>query len=225
MKRANLIIKNIEKKDVFKKAFTHVSFQNEKCLGLGQSYECLEFLGDSILNFHTSLFIYRNYPNFTEGQMSKLKQYIVKESSLEEVSKELNLSRFLKLSEAEKKNGGLEKTSILADIYESLIAAIYLEKGEKIVWDFLKNSLFKLIEGKEDLIWDYKTKLQEFCQSKKNNLMYSLIKTKADQYNDKIFVIEVNDKFGEIKEIGEGKTKKNAEQKAAFNAMKSLKLI
>ena len=225
MKRANTIIKGIEKSGNFKRAFIHTSFQNEKDLEATESYECLEFLGDSILNFHTSFFIYKNYPNFTEGQMSKLKQYIVKESSLEKVSRELNLSRFLKLSEAERKNGGMEKASILADIYESLIAAIYLEKGEKVVWNFLNNSLFKLVKGKEDLIWDYKTKLQEFCQSKKNSLIYNLIEAKLDFYNNKTFVVKVNDKFGEINEVGIGKTKKSAEQNAAFNAMKTLKLI
>lgn len=218
------IIKIISGTENFKKAFTHTSFQNERSLGQGKSYECLEFLGDSILNFHVSFFIYRNYPGFSEGQMSKLKQFMIKESSLEEVSKSLGLSKFLMLGEAEKRNGGLKKTSILADIFESLIGAIYLEKGELLVKEFLNETLFEWISGKEYVIWDYKTKLQEFCQSEKNSLTYTLIGT-SDVNCEREFTVEVRDSFKKLVERGKGKTKKSAEQEAAFKAMKALGLI
>lgn len=228
MKRVNKkgvrIISEISNTENFKKAFTHTSFQNEKNLGQGNSYECLEFLGDSILNFHVSLFIYNSYPKFTEGQMSKLKQFMIKESSLEEISKHLGLSKFLRLGEAEKRNGGLKKSSILADIFESLIGAIYLEKNESLVKEFLKCTLFDWISGKEHIIWDYKTKLQEFCQSEKNSLSYNLVETK-NLNGDKEFTVEVKDILGKVSEVGKGKTKKSAEQEAALKAMKVLGLI
>lgn len=222
MNQINKIIKSIEGTENFKKSFIHSSLQNE--LKLGHSYEALEFLGDSILNFHTTLFIYNKFPNFSEGQMSKLKQLMVKESTLAEVSKKISLYKFLKLGEGEKKNGGFEKNSILADIFESFLGALYLEKGNKVVHRFLNLTLFKWSRGKEAIIWDYKTKLQEFCQSERNSVSYNFISI-AEKRDKKEFIVEVNDLLGKINEKGEGKTKKKAEQQAAYNAMKKLNLI
>ncbi|WNE41873.1 MAG: Ribonuclease 3 [Mycoplasmataceae bacterium] len=222
MNQINDIVKSIENTGNFKKAFIHSSFQNE--LKLDFSYESLEFLGDSILNFHTTLFIYNKFPNFSEGQMSKLKQLMVKESTLAEISKKIFLSKYLKLGEGEKKNGGIEKVSILADIFESFLGALYLEKGDKVVYKFLSLTLFNWSQGKETMIWDYKTKLQEYCQSQKNSLCYNLLSVDEND-NKKQFLIEVRDSLGKINERGEGKTKKRAEQQAAYNAMKKLKII
>ncbi|WNE41332.1 MAG: Ribonuclease 3 [Mycoplasmataceae bacterium] len=218
----NEIVKSIESTDNFKNAFIHSSLQNEMKLKI--SYESLEFLGDSILNFHTTLFIYNKFPDFSEGQMSKLKQLMVKESTLAEISKKISLPKFLRLGEGEKKNGGFEKISILADIFESFLGALYLEKGDKIVYKFLNLTLFNWSKGKETVIWDYKTKLQEYCQSEKNSLFYNLISIN-EKKNKKEFLIEVKDLLGKINEKGEGKTKKKAEQNAAYNAMKRLNLI
>lgn len=222
MSQVKEIIKGIENTDNFKKAFVHVSFQNEAKLDF--SYETLEFLGDSILNFHTTLFIYNQFPDFSEGQMSKLKQLMIKESTLAEISKKISLAEFVKLGEGEKKNGGFEKTSILADIFESFLGALYLEKGSKAVYKFLNITLFSWSKGKEAIIWDYKTKLQEHCQSEKNQVCYSLVSVNGRK-EQKEFLISVKDVMGKINEVGSGKTKKKAEQEAAFNAMKKLGLI
>jgi ribonuclease III len=228
MNQIKKIIKSIENTENFKNAFIHVSFQNEvKKINVyesNNSYESLEFLGDSVLNFHTTLFVYNKFPTFSEGQMSKLKQLMIKESTLAEISKKISLSEFVKLGEGEKKNGGFDKISILADIFESFLGALYLEKGSKVVDKFLNITLFKWSRGKEEIIWDYKTKLQEYCQSEKNKVSYNII-SNNEKKKQKDFLVEIKDTMGKICEIGSGKTKKKAEQEAAYNAMKKLNLI
>ncbi len=141
MNRTRVIIESIRDTENFNKAFVHTSFQNE--MKLDFSYESLELLGDSVLNFYTTLFIYNKFPEFSEGQMSKLKQLMVMESTLAEISSRINLHHYLKLGEGEKKNGGITKTSILADIFESFIGALYLEKGGRVVFNFLNGTLFR----------------------------------------------------------------------------------
>src|SRR3954451_16783861 len=158
--KINEIISGIEKTKHFEQAFTHSSFCNENNLPFSASYENLEFFGDSILNFYASRHIFRLFPHFTEGQLSKLKQLMVKENTLAYLSKEIGLNRvdengkleYLKLGEGEIKNGGANKSSILADIFESFIAALYLERGGKIVYRFLNLTAFTWVEGKENTI-------------------------------------------------------------------------
>src|SRR4051812_13075528 len=147
-KKIDKIIFSIKETDHFKQALTHASYCNESNSGF--SYERLEFLGDEILNFYTSLFIYKNFPEFAEGKMSKLKQLMVQESTLTHLSREIGLNRmneegkleYLKLGEGEIKNQGANKSSILADIFESFVAALYLEKGGKTVYRFLSLTVF-----------------------------------------------------------------------------------
>src|SRR3954468_19205052 len=144
-KEIEKIINGIQETTVFQQAFTHSSFRNELNSDQVSDYETLEFLGDSILDMQVCLYIYHNYPTFSEGQMSKLKQLMVQESTLAHLSKEVGLNRvdengkleYLKLGEGETKNGGANKVSILADIFESFVAALYLEKGTNLVKKFL----------------------------------------------------------------------------------------
>ncbi|CAG8455049.1 21694_t:CDS:2 [Gigaspora margarita] len=212
MKRIREIIDSIKDTSHFQQAFTHISFQNES--GGLFSYETLEFLGDSVLGLATSLFLYRAFPHFSEGQLSKLKQLMVRESTLAYLSQKCGLADFLQLGAVEKDNRGAVKTSILADIFESFLAALYLEKGEEAVYEFL-------IKGKEDLIWDYKSRLQEFCQAQKNKVDYYLKETKKIS-DKKIFVMEVRDELDTICEVGCGSSKKEAEQQAARKAIHKL---
>ncbi|CAI2162227.1 12453_t:CDS:2 [Funneliformis geosporum] len=199
------IIESIRDSENFQKALTHVSYCNESDSAI--SYERLEFLGDEILNFHVALFIYHNFPNYAEGKMSKLQQLMVQESTLAELSREIGLNRtneegkleYLRLGEGEMKNQGANKTSILADIFESFIAALYLEK-------------------------DYKSLLQEYCQSQKNKVFYRLKKT-AKVENQKMFTMEVKDRLGTFLETGQGHSKKEAEQEAAARVIKNLGLV
>lgn len=133
IKAAKKIIANIKTTDRFCQALTHTSYLNEKNQVSLVSYETLEFLGDSILNFYTALFIYHDFPEYSEGQMSKLKQLMVQESTLAYLSKEIGLNEYLLLGVGEQKNQGSSKSSILADIFESFVAALYLEKGSQTV--------------------------------------------------------------------------------------------
>ena len=154
LKKIRKIIESIKDTDHFQQAFLHTSYLNElnlkKNINSEQnlenspktSYETLEFLGDSVLNFYTSLFIYQKFPKFSEGQMSKLKQLMVQESTLAHLSKEIGLGEFLQLGTGERKNHGADKESILADIFESFVAALYLEKGGKSVYRFLNLTIF-----------------------------------------------------------------------------------
>src|SRR5438034_9149268 len=98
--------------------------------------------------------------------MSKLKQLMVQESTLAYLSREIDLGNHLRLGEGERKNQGADKTSILADVFESFVAALYLEKGGKSVYRFLNLTLFTWVQGKENMVWDYNTQLQEYCQAR-----------------------------------------------------------
>ncbi|CAI2183022.1 6084_t:CDS:1, partial [Funneliformis geosporum] len=149
-KEIEKIINSIQETTTFQQAFTHSSFRNEFNEGAMADYETLEFLGDSILDAQVCLYIYRNYPTFSEGQMSKLKQLMVKESTLAYLSAKNGLAKFLRLGTGERKNHGAENERILSDIFESFIAALYLEKGGRAVKKFLNLTLFTWVKGREE---------------------------------------------------------------------------
>jgi ribonuclease-3 len=150
-KEVKKIVNSIQKTPLFQQAFTHVSLTNETQKKIS-NYETLEFLGDSILDMQACLYIYFNYPHYSEGQMSNLKKSMVREETLAKLSKELGFSSFLKLGTGEKKNQNQQKTSILADVFESFIAALYLEKGSAVVKKFLDLTLLEWIKGKEEFV-------------------------------------------------------------------------
>ncbi|CAH1755781.1 8022_t:CDS:2 [Entrophospora sp. SA101] len=201
------IITSIKETKHFCQAFIHSSFCHEKNLPASASYENLEFFGDSVLNFYTSQYIFLSFPHFTEGQLSKLKQLMVQESTLAHLSKEIGLNEFLQLGIGERKNHGMEKNSILADIFESFVAALYLEKGGKFVYRFLELTLFAWIK-------DYKSQLQEYCQAQKNEVSYQLKGIKKIDHQQ-LFIMEARDRLRTFCEKGTGKSKKEAEQEAA----------
>ena len=236
LKKIKRIIESIKETEHFKQAFIHTSYLNELNLRRKNnlelvsennvkisSYETLEFLGDSILNFYTSLFIYHQFPDYAEGQMSKLKQLMVQESTLAHLSREIGLGEFLQLGTGERNNRGAEKESILADVFESFVAALYLEKSGKMVQRFLNLTIFTWVKGKENMVWDYKSQLQEYCQAHKYIITYrqkKIIKPEKQQ----LFVMEVSDRLRTFCEQGIGKSKKEAEQEAASKVIKKLGL-
>ena len=233
LNKISKIIANVKDTNNFQQAFCHTSYLNELNLkktanseqnsenNLKFSYETLEFLGDSVLNFYTSLFIYQKFPKFSEGQMSKLKQLMVQESTLAHLSKEIGLGEFIQLGTGERKNHGADKESILADIFESFVAALYLEKGGKSVYRFLSLTIFVWIKGKENMIWDYKSQLQEYCQAQKNRVSYELKRTIRIGHQQS-FIMEVSDEQRTFRESGKGRSKKEAEQQAAAKVIKKL---
>lgn len=232
IKKAKEIVEKFKNESkYFEQAFTHTSYLNENNLEKSNSYETLEFLGDSILNFYVSLYIYIYSSKYSEGQMSKMKQLMVKQSTLSYLSLKIELGNYVKLGSGERKNKGANRDSILADIFESFLASVYLEKGGEEVWNFLSLTVFSWIKGKEKLIWDYKSQLQEYCQANKIKLYYDL-KSEIKKKQNSLFVIEVVLEFSEsldknlliYREKGTGSNKKEAEQKAASKIIKKLKI-
>lgn len=199
--------------DLLKMALTHSSYANENKV---QSYERLEFLGDSILSFIVSTHLYASSENIPEGEMSKLRAAIVCERSLDECAKKLNLGSYLILSKGEELTGGRTRVSILADVFEAILAAIYLDsnfiEAEKFVMSQLGNAIEKARKG-ISLYMDYKTELQEIAQGNGKKVEYKHIKEEGPAHN-KVFTVQVI-YDGEMISEDKGKSKKEAEQNAA----------
>lgn len=199
-------------------AITHSSYSNEssnKC----KNYERLEFLGDSVLSIITSDYIFRHCPEFPEGELTKLRASLVCEKTLCEFSKSIEVGKYLKLSKGEKKSGGAERISILADVFESIIAAIYLDGGLECARKFVLK--FIVPEIKDPHIRstrDYKTDLQEIVQKNPDDTIEYVLVGETGPDHNKMFNVEVlldNNVIGH----GTGKSKKEAEQKAAKEAL------
>lgn len=219
----NIFIKDLglfqENNPLLKQAFAHRSYTHEAG---GESNERLEFLGDSVLSLVISEYLYNNYPEKPEGDLSKWRAYLVSTDSLARLAKRLGLGRYLLLGVGEDKSGGRERRSILADALEALIAAIYLEYG----WDRAKTfvleqwqPLFALLE-KYALPVDPKTHLQEVLQAKGCVPRYKLVRAEGPDHN-RLYTMAVyngNALLGQ----GVGKSKKEAEQEAAEEALKEL---
>lgn len=198
-------------------AITHSSYANEH---KGESYERLEFLGDSILGYITAGYLYTNFPKLPEGQLTKNRASLVCEKSLFEFSKELGLGEFMLLSNGESRSGGRKRASILADMFESIIAAIYIDSKDieccrKFVEKFISKAAKNI--GKSSFK-DYKTTLQEIIQQNpEEKLSYKVVKETGPDHN-KHFQVEVMLNSNCIGKGG-GKSKKEAEQQSARVAL------
>ena len=206
-------------KELLKKALRHTSYANERKL---ESNEKLEFLGDSILEFLSSKYIYKNYIDLREGEMTKVRATVVCEKSLYKVAKLHNFSDFLYLGKSEQKTEGSKRPAILADSVEAVIAAIYidggLEEAEKFIIENLKDAILDATKHVGDI--DYKTVLQEKLQDHGEvNIEYKTIGESGPDHN-KMFVVnvEVNGKF---LAKGKGKSKKEAQMQAAKKALEN----
>ena len=213
-KNINYTFKN---KSLLKKALTHTSYAYENNV---ESNEKLEFLGDSILEFISSKYLFNNYKKLKEGEMTKVRAAVVCEKSLYKIAKEHNFSDFLYLGKSEILSGGRERKAILADAVEAVIAAIYLdsniESTEKFIIDNLKQPIE--IASKHVGMKDYKTVLQEKLQVNGDvNIKYTIINEEGPDH-DKIFTAKVECN-GRYLAQGKGKTKKAAEMEAAKLAL------
>ena len=186
--------KNIDYKfndiKLLKTALTHTSYAHER---KQESNEKLEFLGDAILEFIVSNYLYENYKNLKEGEMTKVRATVVCEKSLYEVAKMHNFSDFLYLGKSEESSNGRNKPAILADSVEAVIAAIYIDSGLEQAKKFIINNLRQAIEiaSKNVGVKDYKTVLQEKLQENGNvKIEYILLEAKGPDH-DKTFVVEV----------------------------------
>ena len=206
-------------KDLLKKALTHTSYAYEHKL---ESNEKLEFLGDSILEFVSSKYLFDKFSNLKEGEMTKVRATVVCEKSLYKIAKLHNFSDFLYLGKSEIVTGGKNRPAILADSVEAVIAAIYLDGGLEPVEKFIISNLSEEIELATKHVGDkdYKTVLQEKLQKHGEvKIEYEIIKEFGPDH-DKSFIAEVKCD-GKILATGEGKSKKEAQMQAAKKALEN----
>lgn len=208
---------------ILKQAMTHSSYSNENKQSRLESNERLEFLGDAVLEIVVSDFLYKNYVNRTEGDLTKMRASIVCEPTLSFCTKEIELGKYLFLGKGEDMTGGRERSSIVADAMEALIGGIYLDGGFANAKEFIYRFILTDIEHKQ-FFYDSKTILQEIVQSEfSEDLSYEIIKEEGPDHN-KYF--EVNALVGEkIVGCGKGRTKKAAEQMAAYEGIINLKKV
>ncbi len=201
-------------------ALTHSSYANERH-GEAQSYERQEFLGDSILGLVTAEFLFTHEPPLPEGRMTRMRAELVCEASLHKTALELGLGSYMRLGRGEEHTGGRERPSILADMVEAIIAAIYLDSGMDEARRFiLARVLRDAAFDDSHRSADYKTRLQELVQRKSNQVIaYDLVEETGPDH-DKTFTFEVLIN-GAVSGRGSGKTKKEAEQMAAARALES----
>ena len=205
--------------EIVKRAFTHSSYVNET--KKGEDYERLEFLGDKILDFIVSEYLYVN-DDYDEGKMTKLRSSYVCENALYTYAKKLGFPNYLRLGKGEELTGGRNKVSIVADIFESFLAAVFLTKGFDTVKDIVYDVVIPYIKEEKDLfLHDYKTILQEIVQTDKKSTVYEVIDEEGPS-NEKVFtcVVKVD---GITLGKGTSTSKKDAEQEAAKDALSKLK--
>lgn len=203
-------------------ALTHSSYANERHAPGVESYERLEFLGDSVLGLVTAEFLYAHSPTLPEGRMTRLRAELVCESSLHETALALSLGECMRLGRGEEMTGGRERVSILADMVEAIIAAIYLDGGMDEARKFIMAHVLadaQIDTGRPSA--DYKTALQEFVQRRGEvAIRYELLGESGPDHN-KTFTFSVS-VDGETVGKGSGRTKKEAEQMAARCALESM---
>ena len=207
---------NIKPNDInlYKTAFSHTSYTNENGK---ESYERLEFLGDAVLELLMSDYLYNNYKK-PEGEMTKLRAHYVCETALYEYAKKLELNKYLKLGKGEEETGGRTRKTIVSDIFESFLGAIYLDQGiDKARKFFLENVIPHIKNHEVDFFDDYKSKLQEYVQTDKKSLEYEIIKETGPSHNKEFTSIVKID--GIIYGTGTSHSKKSAEQEAAKDAL------
>lgn len=212
--------------NVLHQALTHTSFANEaKNTGITHN-ERLEFLGDAVLELVISEYLYSNFRHFTEGELTKARAHIVCEPTLAECANKLGLGDFLLLGKGEENSGGRHRASILADAFEAVIGAIYTASNFSSARNFILQNLKNILQavGSNGYMRDYKTMLQEHLQRSGEVKITYDVTSETGPDHDKTFEIAVtisNNVLG----LGTGKSKKEAEQSAAKQALIKLKVI
>lgn len=209
---------HFKNRKLLENALTHSSYANEVRNGL-TSNERLEFLGDSVLSIIVSDYIYREFPKMPEGELTRLRASLVCEKSLCGFSRELGIGNHLKLGKGEDKGGGRERDSILADAFEAVLAAMYLDGGiEPARKHVMRFVLRELAHTDDEVFKDYKTVLQEIIQRNPEESVTYILTDEQGPDHDKSFTVEVHLNSNVIGR-GVGKNKKQAEQMAAKQAL------
>ncbi|MDR1013015.1 MAG: ribonuclease III [Lactobacillales bacterium] len=215
-----IVFKNM---NLLEEAFTHSSYANEHSHLNFKNNERLEFLGDAVLQFLISRYIFTKYPDFSEGRLSPLRSLIVREDSLAQFAKQCHFDRYILLGKGEEISGGRKRLSLLCDLFEAFIGALEQDQGLVQVKNFIDKIMIPKIDS--GYFWqekDFKTVLQEMVQKDGDILMdYRLIKEEGPAH-DRVFYMSV---YLKGKKIGEGigKSKKQAEQRAAEAALLKMK--
>lgn len=208
-------------KELLQQALTHSSFANEQKINRSKDYERLEFLGDAVLELVSSEFLFKNNPDMPEGKLTRLRASMVCEPALAHCAKDLELNEYIRLGKGEEMTGGRHRDSIISDVMEAVIGSLYLDGGFETAHDFIHRFVLSDLENKI-LFYDAKTVLQEMIQKTSGwTLNYQLIKEEGPDH-DKNFFVEayVNEK---VVSRGVGRTKKAAEQQAAYEAILKLR--
>ena len=206
---------------LLKQALTHSSFTNEQRINKQKHYERLEFLGDAVLEMVSSEFLFKTHPEMPEGELTKLRASMVCEPSLAFCARDLELGKFILLGKGEESTGGRKRESITSDVMEAVIGAIFLDGGIEYAKAFINRFILSDLEDKQ-LFYDSKTNLQELVQGTLKKEIHYEPAGEFGPEHDKTFMVEVYvgaEKIG----TGEGRTKKAAEQKAAYEALLTLR--
>jgi len=212
-------------KDLLFNAFVHRSYLNEHKDKKLASNEKMEFLGDSVLSLATSIYLFKHFPDLDEGTYTDIKASVVRTESLAEAAIKLHFGSLIFLSKGEELNGGRDNKNILADCFESFIAALFLDQGFEKAYSFILTWLFTdkldfVVENK--LYLSPKSRLQELIQASHKALPQYTIATETGPEHKKEFIISVSYNNKELG-VGKGASKKEAEEQAAKNALEFLK--
>ena len=205
-----------KEKLLLRQALTHSSFSNEQKINKYPNYERLEFLGDAVLELISSKFFFVNNPDMSEGQMTKLRSSMVCELALAFCAKDLKLGDYLFLGKGEEASGGRCRDSIISDVMEALIGALYLDGGFEEAEKFVLTFILSDLESKQ-LFYDSKTILQEKVQQAGKTIQYQITGESGPDHDKEFSVEVVIDGISHGKGIG--RNKKSAEQKAAYEAL------
>lgn|SRR5690625_1744738 len=206
---------------LLEQSFTHSSYVNEHRKEKFLDNERLEFLGDAVLELGVSQYLYKVNGTMSEGEMTKLRAAIVCEESLFNFAQDLQFGDYIMLGRGEERTGGRNRPALLADVFEAFLGALFLDQGYNSVVSFLEQYIFpKITTGAFSHGMDYKSQLQEVVQKYKNiSIKYNIIDEKGPSHNKEFKAqVQINN---ELYKVGVGRTKKEAEQRAAKYALDS----
>ncbi len=213
-------------KELFAKSLTHGSFTRENEMDSLGNYERLEFLGDAVLKLCISDILYKKFPEYAEGELTKIRSIVVSDNTLSKIAQKIKLAPIMILGKQEEKMGGRNRSSILACTFEAILGAYYLEGKFEEVSAFLAKTFEVFIEEVDKNFEKFNAKaiLQEYTQAQNKEIPYYKIVNEIGPQHDKIFVVEVS-YMDEVLASGKGKTKREAEQACAYEACVKLGAI
>jgi ribonuclease III len=207
---------------ILEKALRHSSYVNEQTDAQLEDNERLEFLGDAVLNLVIGHMLMEKYPELHEGDLSRMRSNLVNETHLAQIARQIGMGPEIKLGKGEDLTNGREKNSILSDVFEALIAAVYVDGGFNVAFEFIREKFTDYIESSDSpaMNLDSKSKLQELSQIHLKAMPRYRVVHESGPDHDKTFKVLLT--INEIETYGTGKSKKSAEQDAAGNALDSL---